>query len=282
MHFIKMHGIGNDYIYVDEFLYKAPADIRDAARLVSDRHTGIGGDGLILIQPSQIADCKMRMFNADGSEGRMCGNAIRCIARYMLERHPEICPGDTVRIETLSGIKIVTAQRDAEGKPSMLRADMGAPGLSPESIPVLTATPQDLSIEVPGFSGRGVCVSMGSPHIVFFIDSDPSELDIAHIGPAIESHSLFPERVNVEFVQMQPDGSLKMRVWERGSGETMACGTGACATAVAAMLKGRTPQRTATVHLRGGDLIIEWNPDNNRVYMTGPAALVFEGEWLEA
>ena len=282
MHFIKMHGIGNDYIYVDEFLYKAPADIEDAARLASDRHTGIGGDGLILIQPSQIADCKMRMFNADGSEGRMCGNAIRCIARYMLERHPEICPGDTVRIETLSGIKIVTAQRDAEGKPSMLRADMGAPGLSPESIPVLTATPQDLSIEVPGFSGSGVCVSMGSPHIVFFIDSDPSELDIAHIGPAIESHSLFPERVNVEFVQMQPDGSLKMRVWERGSGETMACGTGACATAVAAMLKGRTPQRTATVHLRGGDLIIEWNPDNNRVYMTGPAALVFEGEWLEA
>lgn len=282
MHFIKMHGIGNDYIYVDEFLYKAPADIGDAARLASDRHTGIGGDGLILIQPSQIADCKMRMFNADGSEGRMCGNAIRCIARYMLERHPEICPGDTVRIETLSGIKIVTAQRDAEGKPSMLRADMGAPGLSPESIPVLTAAPQDLSIEVPGFSGSGVCVSMGSPHIVFFIDSDPSELDIAHIGPAIESHSLFPERVNVEFVQMQPDGSLKMRVWERGSGETMACGTGACATAVAAMLKGRTPQRTATVHLRGGDLIIEWNPDNNRVYMTGPAVLVFEGEWLEA
>lgn len=282
MHFIKMHGIGNDYIYVDEFLYKAPADIGDAARLASDRHTGIGGDGLILIQPSQIADCKMRMFNADGSEGRMCGNAIRCIARYMLERHPEICPGDTVRIETLSGIKIVTAQRDAEGKPSMLRADMGAPGLSPESIPVLTATPQDLSIEVPGFSGSGVCVSMGSPHIVFFIDSDPSELDIAHIGPAIESYSLFPERVNVEFVQTQPDGSLKMRVWERGSGETMACGTGACATAVAAMLKGRTPQRTATVHLRGGDLIIEWNPDNNRVYMTGPAALVFEGEWLEA
>ena len=282
MHFIKMHGIGNDYIYVDEFLYKAPADIGDAARLASDRHTGIGGDGLILIQPSQIADCKMRMFNADGSEGRMCGNAIRCIARYMLERHPEICPGDTVRIETLSGIKIVTAQRDAEGKPSMLRADMGAPGLFPESIPVLTATPQDLSIEVPGFSGSGVCVSMGSPHIVFFIDSDPSELDIAHIGPAIESHSLFPERVNVEFVQTQPDGSLKMRVWERGSGETMACGTGACATAVAAMLKGRTPQRTATVHLRGGDLIIEWNPGNNRVYMTGPAALVFEGEWLEA
>lgn len=282
MHFIKMHGIGNDYIYVDEFLYKAPADIGDAARLASDRHTGIGGDGLILIQPSQIADCKMRMFNADGSEGRMCGNAIRCIARYMLERHPEICPGDTVRIETLSGIKIVTAQRDAEGMPSMLRADMGAPGLSPESIPVLTATPQDLSIEVPGFSGSGVCVSMGSPHIVFFIDSDPSELDIAHIGPAIESHSLFPERVNVEFVQTQPDGSLKMRVWERGSGETMACGTGACATAVAAMLKGRTPQRTATIHLRGGDLIIEWNPDNNRVYMTGPAALVFEGEWLEA
>lgn len=282
MHFIKMHGIGNDYIYVDEFLYKAPADIGDAARLASDRHTGIGGDGLILIQPSQIADCKMRMFNADGSEGRMCGNAIRCIARYMLERHPEICPGDTVRIETLSGIKIVMAQRDAEGKPSMLRADMGAPGLSPKSIPVLTATPQDLSIEVPGFSGRGVCVSMGSPHIVFFIDSDPSELDIAHIGPAIESHSLFPERVNVEFVQTQPDGSLKMRVWERGSGETMACGTGACATAVAAMLKGRTPQRTATVHLRGGDLIIEWNPDNNRVYMTGPAVLVFEGEWLEA
>ena len=282
MHFIKMHGIGNDYIYVDEFLYQAPADIGDAARRASDRHTGIGGDGLILIQPSQVADCKMRMFNADGSEGRMCGNAIRCIARYMLERHPEICPGDTVRIETLSGIKIVTAQRDAEGKPSMLRADMDAPGLSAESIPVLTDTPQELAMEVPGFAGSGVCVSMGSAHVVFFIDSDPMELNIANIGPEIENHPLFPERVNVEFVQPQPDGSLKMRVWERGSGETMACGTGACATAVAAMLEGRTPQRTATVHLRGGDLTIEWNPDNNRVYMTGPAALVFEGEWLEA
>lgn len=276
MHFIKMHGIGNDYIYVDEFLYKAPADIGDAARLASDRHTGIGGDGLILIQPSQIADCKMRMFNADGSEGRMCGNAIRCIARYMLERHPEICPGDTVRIETLSGIKIVTAQRDAEGKPSMLRADMGAPGLSPESIPVLTAAPQDLSIEVPGFSGSGVCVSMGSPHIVFFIDSDPSELDIAHIGPAIESHSLFPERVNVEFVQMQPDGSLKMRVWERGSGETMACGTGACASVVAAVENGYFQKGEAVqVHLKGGDLTICYSDE--QVVMQGPATEVFEG-----
>lgn len=280
MHFIKMHGLGNDYIYIDEFLSSAPADVPAAARRVSDRHTGIGGDGLILIQPCDGADCAMRMFNADGSEGRMCGNAIRCIAYYMLLRHPDRCTGDAVRIQTRSGLRVVTAQRDAQSHIALLRADMDAPGLSAESIPVLSDTPQDVTVPFGAQTAHGVCVSMGSPHVVLFVDGDPMALDIARVGSAIEHHPLFPERVNVEFVRVLDDGSLQMRVWERGSGETMACGTGACATAVAAMLTGRVSGRTATVHLRGGDLIIEWNEENGRVYMTGPAAIVFEGDWL--
>ncbi len=221
------------------------------------------------------------MFNADGSEGRMCGNAIRCIAYYMLVRHPERCKGDAVRIETLSGLRAVTAQRDAQGRILSLRADMDEPGFSAESIPVLSDAPQDVDVPFRGGTKKGVCVCMGSPHVVLFVDEDPMELDLPAVGPAVECCALFPNRVNVEFVRVLADGSLQMRVWERGTGETMACGTGACASAVAAMYTGRIAAREATVRLRGGDLFIEWNAQNNRVYMTGPAAIAFEGDWLE-
>lgn len=280
LHFVKMHGIGNDYIYVDEFNQGATENISALARQLSDRHTGVGGDGLILIQPSDSADCRMRMFNADGSEGRMCGNAIRCIARYMLERHADRVTGDTVRIETLSGVKVVSATRDERGGIALLRADMDEPGLTAQSIPVLSDTPQNVTVPFESGTAQGVCVSMGSPHVVLFVDCDPMELALDRIGAPIEHAPLFPERVNVEFARPLPDGSLQMRVWERGSGETMACGTGACAVAVAAMLTGRADGREVTVHLRGGDLRIEWDAHTGHVYMTGPAAIVFEGDWL--
>lgn len=283
MHFIKMHGIGNDYIYVDRFLYDAPRDVDAAAVKVSDRHTGIGSDGLILIEPSEVADCRMNMRNADGSVSKMCGNAMRCIGKYMLERHPERCHGDVVRIETLGGIKAVQAvERDENGAVTLLRVDMEAPGFAAESIPVLAENPQDVPLHIGDKPARGVCVSMGNPHVVFLMDEDPMGLEpFDRIGRPIEFDAAFPERTNVEFVQPLPDGSLSMRVWERGSGETMACGTGACASAVAAMLKGAVAAREVTVHLRGGDLTIEWNEADGRVYMTGPAAYIAEGEWME-
>ena len=283
MHFIKMHGIGNDYIYVDRFLYDAPKDVDAAAVKVSDRHTGIGSDGLILIEPSEVADCRMNMRNADGSVSKMCGNAMRCIGKYMLERHPERCHGDVVRIETLGGIKVVQAvERDENGAVTLLRVDMEAPGFSAGSIPVLAENPQDVPLHIGDKPARGVCVSMGNPNVVFLMDEDPMGLEpFDKIGRPIEFDAAFPERTNVEFVQPLPDGSLSMRVWERGSGETMACGTGACASAVAAMLKGAVAAREVTVHLRGGDLRIEWNEADGRVYMTGPAAYIAEGEWME-
>ena len=283
MHFIKMHGIGNDYIYVDRFLYDAPKDVDAAAVKVSDRHTGIGSDGLILIEPSEVADCRMNMRNADGSVSKMCGNAMRCIGKYMLDRHPERCHGDVVRIETLGGIKAVQAvERDENGAVTLLRVDMEAPGFSAGSIPVLAENPQDVPLRIGDKPARGVCVSMGNPQVGFLMDEDPMGLEpFDKIGRPIEFDAAFPERTNVEFVQPLPDGSLSMRVWERGSGETMACGTGACASAVAAMLKGAVAAREVTVHLRGGDLRIEWNEADGRVYMTGPAAYIAEGEWME-
>ena len=283
MHFIKMHGIGNDYVYVDRFLYDAPKDVDAAAVRVSDRHTGIGSDGLILIEPSEAADCRMNMRNADGSVSKMCGNAMRCIGKYMLDRHPERCHGDVVRIETLGGIKTVQAvERDANGAVSLLRVDMEAPGFSADCIPVLADDPQDVPLHIGDKPARGVCVSMGNPQVVFLVDEDPMGLEpFEKIGRPIEFDAVFPERTNVEFVQPLPDGSLKMRVWERGSGETMACGTGACASAVAAMIKGAVAERAVTVHLRGGDLRIEWSEADGRVYMTGPAAYIAEGEWME-
>ena len=281
MHFVKMHGLGNDYIYVDEFLYPGPRDIAAAAPRASDRHTGIGGDGLVLIQPTDAADCRMRMFNADGSEGRMCGNAIRCIAYYMLVRHPERCKGDAVRIETLSGLRVVTAQRDAQGRILSLRADMDEPGFSAQSIPVLSDAPQDVDVPFRGGTKKGVCVCMGSPHVVLFVDEDPMELDLPAVGPAVECCALFPNRVNVEFVQVLSERELRMRVWERGSGVTMACGTGACASVTAAVRKGYCRYgEPVLVRLDGGTLRIQIDEDG-RVTMTGPAETVYEGETVE-
>ena len=282
MHFIKMHGIANDYIYVDRFVYDAPKDVDAASVKVSDRHTGVGSDGLILMEPSDVATVRMNMRNADGSVSKMCGNATRCIGKYMLERHPELCKDDTVTIETLGGIKTVKGIKDETGAYILFRVDMEAPQLSAESIPVLADDPQNVPLFIGDKPTPGVCVSMGNPHVVLFTDEDPLTFEpFEKIGKPLEWHKVFPERANVEFIRPLPDGSLQMRVWERGSGETMACGTGACAAAVAAMLKGYVKERTVTVHLRGGDLIIEWNEEDGRVYMTGPATYVCEGEWFE-
>ena len=281
MHFVKMQGLGNDYVYIDEFLYPGPRDAGGLARRVSDRHFGIGADGLICIQKSENADCRMRMYNADGSEGRMCGNAIRCIAYYMLLRHPERCAGDVVRIETRAGLRAVTALRGADGRIGALRAEMDAPVFDAERIPVRAAAPQDVEVPFGEGTARAVCLSMGNPHAVVFVEEDVAGLDLARLGPPIERSPLFPERVNAEFARLRADGSLEMRVWERGSGETLACGTGACAAAVAAMYSGRASARELVVHLRGGDLRIEWDARDGRVYMTGPAAIAFEGEWLD-
>ena len=280
MHFYKMHGIGNDYIYIDNFIDPVPSDIGETARRMSDVRKGIGSDGLILIQPSEIANCRMRMFNADGSEGAMCGNGVRCVGKFMLVKHPELCEGNKVTVETWAGIKVIEAVKIVNGDPVLLKVDLGYPGLSAESIPVLSDTPQNVLLPLCGREISGVCVNMGSSNVVLFIDSDPMDLDLEKIGPGLEHHPLFPNRVNVEFIEVLPDGTLNMRVWERGSGETFACGTGASASVVAAILKGNLKRHETTVHLRGGDLLIDWNEDGH-VYMTGEAAFICEGNWYE-
>ena len=272
--FYKMHGTGNDYIYFD-CLEKPLPDPSGTALKYSDRHFGIGGDGVVLICPSETADAKMRMFNADGSEGRMCGNAIRCVGKYLYDF------GKTkkteLKIETLSGIKTLFLTV-SDGKVSLVRVDMGAPALSPEQIPVTLPGPEVVQRETVIAGGRYpiTCVSMGNPHCVVF-GGDPAALDLECVGPKFENAPLFPDRTNTEFVQVIGKNELKMRVWERGSGETFACGTGACAAAVAAVLSGYADRdRDVTVHLRGGDLIVRWTQDT--VYMTGTATLVFAGE----
>jgi len=274
MKFTKMHGIGNDYVYVD-CTKKPLAHPEEAARLVSDRHKGIGSDGLILILPSDIADFEMAMYNADGSYGKMCGNGIRCVAKYVYDN------GLTDKKELLvaSGgaikqLKLIVT----EGKVSKVCVNMGEPILKPELVPVvgegdaLIAEP----ICVDGETYEMTCVSMGNPHAVVFME-DVKNLKIEEIGSKFENHPRFPDRVNTEFVRCMDRKNLEMRVWERGSGETMACGTGACATAVAAILNGYT-EREVTVHLLGGDLEIFWSREDNCVYMTGLAATVFQGE----
>ena len=270
-----MHGIGNDYIYFD-CLEKPLPDPSGTALKYSDRHFGIGGDGVVLICPSETADAKMRMFNADGSEGKMCGNAIRCVGKYLYDF------GKTkkteLKIETLSGIKTLFLTV-SDGKVSLVRVDMGAPALSPEQIPVTLPGPEVVQRETVIAGGRYpiTCVSMGNPHCVVFTEDDVDDLDLARIGPRFEHHPLFPERVNTEFVNVLPDGSLKMRVWERGSGETWACGTGSCATGVAACLNGfANKNEDIVVHLRGGDLTIRYTDET--VFMTGAATTVFKGE----
>lgn len=274
INFTKMHGCGNDYIYVD--MFHTPAfDFEKAAIALSDRHFGIGGDGIILVCPSDHADAKMRIFNADGSEGMMCGNGIRCVGKYVYDSG--IARKNQLQIDSLSGVKILDMTIQ-DGKAVAARVDMGPAILIPHEIPV--NLPGETAINVPinvdGTEYRMTCVSMGNPHAVIFIDHDPMELELEKIGPSFEHHSLFPQRVNTEFVQVIDSHTLKMRVWERGSGETWACGTGTCASAVAAVLNGYCPKdEDILVHLRGGDLTIRYT--DQTVYMTGPASTAFTG-----
>ena len=275
MKFTKMHGIGNDYVYMDctKERLENPGEI---ARLVSDRHKGIGSDGLILIQSSDEADFEMAMYNADGSYGKMCGNGIRCVAKYVYDNGLT----DKTEISVISGGPVKYLKLTVEnGKVKKVRVNMGEPILKPSEIPVVGDG--DKLVAVPIVVDNQVyemtCVSMGNPHAVVFLD-DVENLKIEEIGPRFEQHERFPDRVNTEFVERIDRKTLKMRVWERGSGETMACGTGACATAVAAILNGYA-ERDVTVHLLGGDLEISWDETDNCVYMTGPAATVFTGEF---
>ena len=288
MHFTKMQGIGNDYVYVDGSKEKVENPSRMAV-LMSDRHFGIGSDGLILINPSSKADYEMEMYNADGSRGKMCGNGIRCVGKYVYDHG--LTDKTTLEIETLSGIKILELHPGKDGKIASVRVDMGAPILKASDIPVdlLELEEGELAAKSGAplvsvrkhFGGRTceiTCVSMGNPHCVLFEKDDIASLDLERIGPVFEHDPLFPEGVNTEFVNVLTRDHIRMRVWERGSGETKACGTGACASAVAAMLNGFTDRRVR-VSLPGGDLEIEWEEAGGHVFMTGPAAEVFSGEF---
>lgn len=275
MKFTKMHGIGNDYVYVNCF-EETVENPSETAKFVSDRHFGIGSDGLILIKPSQIADCEMDMYNADGSQGAMCGNGVRCVAKFVYDAG--IAKKDRISVATKSGIKYVEVFAE-NGKAVSVRVNMGAPILRAEEVPMVCEkdTAVAYPLEVDGSVWNVTAVSMGNPHAVVYID-DVDGLEIEKIGSAFEHHPAFPDRVNTEFVRVIDRHTVQMRVWERGSGETLACGTGACAVAVSSILNGFVEDGEVTVKLLGGDLRIEWNRQENTVYMTGPATTVFEGE----
>lgn len=271
--FTKMHGAGNDYIYVNTQAYPIEDPVK-AAVLWSAYHTGIGSDGLVLIGKSEVADFSMRIFNADGSEAMMCGNASRCIGKYVYDN--KLTDKEEVTLETLSGIKILKLHVK-DGKVKEVTVDMGTPLLNnPRQIATQSGGMIAECIAADGKEYEGTFVCMGNPHLVIFVN-DIKSVTLPAVGPKLEHHPLFPERVNVEFVQVLPDGTLRMRVWERGSGITMACGTGACATAVAAALNGKSG-RQLVIRMDGGDLHIHWDERDGHVYMTGPAAKVFEGE----
>lgn len=275
MKFTKMHGIGNDYVYVDctKEEIRNPGEV---SRFVSDRHFGIGSDGLILIKSSDAADFRMDMYNSDGSQGEMCGNGIRCVAKYVYDYG--LTDKEEISIETLAGIKYLKLTVE-NGKVSKVRVNMGEPILAPKQIPVLAENEPVVQepIEVCGREWKMTCVSMGNPHAVVFIDTPVKEFPLEQIGPHFEKHARFPRRTNTEFVRVLDRRTLEMRVWERGAGETLACGTGTCATVVAGVLNGFC-ERETVVHLLGGDLEIEWNEADNCVYMTGTATTVFDGE----
>ena len=274
--FTKMHGCGNDYIYFNCF--ETPVEHPEELSVrISDRHFGVGGDGIVLICPSDKADAKMRMFNIDGSEGKMCGNAIRCVGKYLYDNG--IKRRNPLTIDTLSGIKTLRLNIGADGKVDSVQVDMGKAILKPEEIPVkldgetIAARP----VTIGGKEYKITCVSMGNPHCVVFTDTDVAELPLEKIGPKFEFDPLFPERVNTEFINVIDKNTLKMRVWERGSGETLACGTGACASVVAACLNGFCEKNTdVTVRLVGGELVIRYT--DQAVTMTGPATVAFTGE----
>ena len=273
MKFTKMHGLGNDYVYVNCFEEKIdnpPA----VARFVSDRHFGIGSDGLIMINPSKTADFEMEMYNADGSRGEMCGNGIRCVAKYVYDYG--LTDKTQISVETLGGIKYLDLTVE-DGKVSQVKVDMGKPELEADLIPIISEREQviDEPIEVDGKEYHMTGVSMGNPHAVIYVD-DVKGMDLEKIGPKFENHERFPKRINTEFVHCIDRQTVEMRVWERGSGETLACGTGACAVAVSSILNNLTDTQV-TVKLLGGDLQIEWDREKDRVFMTGPATVVFDG-----
>lgn len=278
MKFTKMQGLGNDYVYVNCFEETVENPVEVAVK-VSDRHFGIGSDGLILIKPSNVADFEMEMYNADGSRGEMCGNGIRCVAKYVYDYG--LTDKTRVSVETLGGIKYLDLTVE-EGKVRLVRVDMGKPIFSPARIPVIAKGERvvDEPIKVGDTTYRMTCVSMGNPHAVVFVD-DVDGLPIEKIGSLFENHERFPRRVNTEFVKVIDERTAQMRVWERGSAETLACGTGACAVAVACSLNGLTGDEV-TVKLLGGDLQIWWDKEKDTVFMTGPAEVVFDGTWEDA
>ena len=276
MKFTKMQGIGNDYVYVNS-LQETIENPSELAKKISDRHYGVGSDGLIMINPSDKADFEMEMYNADGSRGEMCGNGIRCVAKYVYDYG--LTDKTSISVETLAGIKYLDLTVE-DGKVVLVKVDMGKPMLRPEEVPVVSEKEEviDEPITVDGQEYRMTCVSMGNPHAVVFIDQDVKEFPLETVGVKFENHERFPKRVNTEFVNVLDRHTAQMRVWERGSGETLACGTGACAVAVACALNGLTEDEV-TVKLLGGDLQIKWDREKNTVYMTGPAEVVFDGEW---
>lgn len=278
MKFTKMQGLGNDYVYVNCFCEKIenPSEL---AKKISDRHFGVGSDGLIMINPSDVADFEMEMYNADGSRGEMCGNGIRCVAKYVYDYG--LTDKTSISVETLGGIKYLDLTVK-DGKVRLVKVNMGSPRLAPAEVPVIAEGEKVVNepIIVRGREYHMTCVSMGNPHTVIFVDRDVRELPLEEIGPDFESHERFPNRVNTEFVRVLDRKTAEMRVWERGSGETLACGTGACAVAVACILNG-LGEDEMTIKLLGGDLQIQWDKEKDAVYMTGPAETVFEGVWNE-
>ena len=288
MKFTKMHGAGNDYIYInclDGTFGGDDGSVLSDSRLLgklserlSDRHFGIGADGIILILPSSTADFRMRMFNADGSEGRMCGNATRCIGKYVYDNG--YTAKTEITLETASGVKCLELTAGSDGKIESVAVDMGEPILVPAEIPVAgegSAPMEAVSINTSRGNVIFTPVSMGNPHGVVFVDEVTDDL-VLGLGPEMEVHPVWPDRANIEFARILGNSDIEMRVWERGSGETLACGTGACATAVAAILTGRISSREVTIHLTGGNLMIKWDSDTNHVFMSGPATTVFDGE----
>ena len=279
MRFTKMHGIGNDYVYVETFRQPAPADPVALAVAISDRHYGVGSDGLILIEPSARADARMRMFNNDGSESEMCGNGIRCVAKFIHDH--AIARKPRVTVETGRGV--LTLDLEVRGdRAERVRVDMGTPILRATEIPTTLAgdPPLDVPIEVGGEKLRVSAISVGNPHAVIYVD-DLANFPVERLGPLIERHEAFPRKINVHLVRVLGRGEVAMRTWERGTGITLACGTGACAVAVAGILTGRT-DATLLAHLPGGDLTLEWAGGDASVFMTGGAAEVFSGEWPDA
>lgn len=278
MKFTKMQGCGNDYVYIDCFKEKVE-NPKELAIQMSNRNFGVGSDGLILVMPSDVADCKMRMFNSDGSESEMCGNGIRCVGKFVHDKN--IAKKDKITVETLAGIKTLEFFKDDKDMVLDVKVNMGEPIFNPKDIPVISDEEivKNLKLKALDKEFTFTCVSMGNPHAVTFVD-DVDNFDVDKYGAILEKHEAFPKRANIEFVEVIDNNHLKMRVFERGSGETFACGTGTCATVVASFLNGKSDRENVFVKLLGGTLNITWNKDDNNVYMTGPARFVFEGEWL--